>query len=54
MAEDRGALEAEKLSTAWTRGRRERVFKERAAQRVRGWTVQNEMRGVLSRKTARI
>ena len=28
---------------------RQRVAKERAAQKVRGWTVQNEMRGVLGR-----
>ena len=28
---------------------RQRVAKERAAQRVRSWTVQNEMRGVLGR-----
>ena len=26
---------------------KQRVAKERAAQRVRSWTVQNEMRGVL-------
>ena len=29
--------------------KRQRVAKERAAQRVRSWTVQNEMRGVLGR-----
>ena len=28
---------------------RQRVDKERAAQRVRSWTMQNEMRGVLGR-----
>ena len=28
---------------------RQRVVKKRAAQRVRSWTVQNEMRGVLER-----
>ena len=28
---------------------RQRVAKERVAQRVRSWTVQNEMRGVLGR-----
>ena len=28
---------------------RYRVAKERAAQKVRSWTVQNEMRGVLGR-----
>ena len=31
---------------------RERVTKERVAQRVRCWTVQNEMRGVLGRVSA--
>ena len=39
MAEDHGAQEAGQLSRAWT--------KERAAQRVRNWTVQNEMKSVL-------
>ena len=29
--------------------KRQRVTKELAAQRVRSWTVQNEMRGVLGR-----
>ena len=31
---------------------RQRVAKERAAQRVRSWTVQNEMRSVLGRVSA--
>ena len=31
---------------------RQRVVKERAAQRVRSWTVQNAMRGVLGRVSA--
>ena len=31
---------------------RQRVANERAAQRVRNWTVQNEMRGFLDRMTA--
>ena len=31
---------------------RQRVAKERAAQRVRSWTVQNEMRCVLGRLSA--
>ena len=31
---------------------RQRVAKERAAQRVRRWTVQNEMRGILRRVSA--
>ena len=33
---------------------RRRVAKERTAQRVRSWTVQNEMRGVLGRVFAGI
>ena len=32
--------------------KRPRVAKEQAAQRVRGWTVQNVMRGVLGRVSA--
>ena len=32
---------------------RQRVAKEQAAQRVRSWTVQNEIRGVLGRVSAR-
>ena len=28
---------------------RQKIVKERATQRVRSWTVQNEMRGVLGR-----
>ena len=31
---------------------RQKIAKERAAQRVRSWTVQNEMRGVLGRVSA--
>ena len=31
---------------------RQRVAKEQAAQRVRSWTEQNEMRGILGRMTA--
>ena len=45
MAEDHGAPEAEQLPRVWTRGRRE----IQSRQRVRSWTVQNEMRGVLGR-----
>ena len=30
----------------------QRVAKERAAQRVRSWTVQNEIRGILGRVSA--
>ena len=43
MAGKHGAPEA------GTRGRREKVAKDRAAKRVCSWTVQNEMRGVLGR-----
>ena len=54
MAENHGAPEAGQLPRVWTRGRRnkDRVDKEWAAQRVRSWTVQNEMRGVLGRVSA--
>ena len=31
---------------------RQHIAKERATQRVRSWTVQNEMRGVLGRVSA--
>ena len=47
MAENHGSPKAGKLSRASTRGRR--VAKERAVQRVRSWTVQNEMRSALGR-----
>ena len=50
MAENYEAPEAGQLSSVWTRGRR--VAKERTAQRVCSWTVQNEMRGVLRRVSA--
>ena len=33
--------------------KRQRVAKERAVQRVRSWTVQNDMRGVLRRVSTR-
>ena len=50
MAEDHGAPEAEQLPGPEPEViERQRVAKERAAQRVRSWTVQNEMRGVLGR-----
>ena len=54
MAEDHGAPEAGQLprARARARGRRKIVTKERAVQRVRSWTVQNEMRGVLGRVSA--
>ena len=32
--------------------KRQKIAKERAAQRVRSWTVHNEMRGVLGRVSA--
>ena len=43
--EDHRAPEAGQLSRVWTRGRRE----TESRQRVRSWTVQNGMRGVLGR-----
>ena len=53
MAEDHVAPEAEQLPRAWTKGCRETEdCKERATQRVRYRTVQNEMRGVLGRISA--
>ena len=45
MAEDLGAADAGQLSRVFTRGRRE----TESRQRVRSWTVQNEMRCVLGR-----
>ena len=45
MAEDHGPPEVGQLPRAWTRGRRE----TESCQRVRSWTVQNEMGGVLGR-----
>ena len=48
MADDHGAPEAGKLLRVWTRGRR--VTESR--QRVRSWTVQNEMRDVVGRVSA--
>ena len=50
MVEDHEAPEARQFSRAWARGHR--VAKEQAAQRVRSWSVQNEMRGVLGRVSA--
>ena len=50
MEDDYGTTEAGQLPRAWIKGRRKtRVTKERAAQKVRSWTVQNETRGVLGR-----
>ena len=48
MAEDHRAPEAGQLSRALARGRKE----TESRQRVRSWTVQNEMRGVLGRVSA--
>ena len=42
-------------NSPWPRSevlKRQRVAKERAAKRVRSWTVQNERRGVLERVSA--
>ena len=52
MAEDHGAPEAGKLPRVWTRGRRDRESPKSERRRVRSWTVQNEMRGVLGRVSA--
>ena len=41
--EDHGAPEARQLLRAWTRGPRETKSRQRAEQRVRSWTVQNEI-----------
>ena len=45
MAEDHGAPEAGQFPRVWTRGHKE----TESRQRVRSWTVQNEMRDVLGR-----
>ena len=53
MAEDHGAPEVGQLSRAWERGRRETENCHKSKRRrVRSWTVQNEMRGVLGRVSA--
>ena len=48
MEEDHGASKARQLPRASTRGRRETESrqKKRAAQRVRSWTMQNEVGGL--------
>ena len=48
MAEDHGASEAGQLPRVWTRGRKE----TESRQRVRSWTVQNEMRSALGQVSA--
>ena len=53
MAEDHETPEAGQLSRAWTRGHREtEIAKARATQRVRSWTMQNQLRGVIGRVSA--
>ena len=53
LAEDHGAPEVGQLPRAWTRGCREtEVAKESVGKRVRSWTVQNEMRGILGELSA--
>ena len=47
--EDHGALETAKSSEVVER---QRVAKKRAALRVRSWTVQNDMSGVLGQVSA--
>ena len=47
MAEDHEAPKAGQLPTAWIRGRRETESPKSEQRRVRSWTMQNEMRGVL-------
>ena len=48
-------MEPQKTSNSLESGpevvERQKVAKERAVQRVRSWTVQHEMRGVLGRMT---
>ena len=53
MAEDHGAPEAWKLPGPGPEVvERQRIAKERTAQRVCSWTMQNEMRGILVRVSA--
>ena len=49
MAEDHEAPEAGQLPRVWTRGRRETETPKSERHKVRSWTAQNEMRGVLRR-----
>ena len=51
MVEDHRAPEAGQIPRVWTRGHKETESRQRVsgAKRVRSWTVQNEMRGVLGR-----
>ena len=53
MAKDHGAPEARQFPRPGPKVvERQRDATERAAQRVRSWTVQNEIRGVLGRVSA--
>ena len=53
MAEDHGAqMPGNSPGPGLEVVERQRIAKERAAQRVRSWTVQNEMSGVLGRVSA--
>ena len=52
MAEDHGAPEVGQLPKAWTSSRKEMSRQKRVIQRIRSWSVQNEMRSVLGRVTA--
>ena len=53
MAEGQGAPEVGNYPGPGTEiVERQKIAKERATQRVRSWTVQNEMRGVLGRVPA--
>ena len=53
MPDDHGVPEAGQLHKAGPKVvERQRVAKERAAQRVRSWTVQNEIRGVVGQVSA--
>ena len=50
MAEHHGAPEVGQLPKAWTRGRRRTENRQRVSDaKIRTWTMQNEMRGVLGR-----
>ena len=53
MAEDHGTPEAGNCPGPGPKAvEGQKIAKERAAQTVRSWTVQNEMRGVLGRVSA--
>ena len=53
MAEDHGAPEAGQLQGPGQQVvERQKIAKEPAAQRVRSWTVRNQMRDVLGRVSA--